>query len=152
MQGIEMMFFGRLGKDAQKFEHNGRAFLSLVVAVSERRKAQDGKYENTTTWVNCTWNTDGGNILPYLTKGTTVLVKGRPRTRLYTDKQGQQQCALECSISDFSLISTNKDKEQAYATDVAEQNVQPAQMPSAVQNAVNTLQNIVNGGGDDLPF
>lgn len=150
MRGLNLSFWGTLGEDVKKLEHNGRSFLSLRVAVNDTKKTQDGKWERDTKWISCTWNHDGGGILPYLVKGAKILVNGKPKTRMYADKTGQNVCVLECSISDLDLLSSPNSGQNNGVTE--QKSIE--QIPQHMQNAVNVIQNTLNitDNGDDLPF
>lgn len=146
MRGLNLSFWGTLGDDAKKMEYNGRSFLTLSVAVNEAKKTQEGKWERETRWISCTWNHDGGGILPYLVKGAKILVNGKPKTRMYADKTGQNVCVLECSISELELLSSPNSGQNNEPT--AQKPIEQISQQVAVTNfASNNFDN-----GDDLPF
>ena len=79
---IKLSIIGNLGADAEVKNHNGKEFVSFRVAHTDRF-TQDGQTKETTTWVSCILNGNGGNLLPYLKKGTKVFCHGDFSIRLY---------------------------------------------------------------------
>lgn len=147
MRGVEMMFVGHLAADVQKKESNGRAFLSFCVAVKDIVRNAQGSYTEQTTWVNCTWNYDGGNLLPYLVKGAQVLIRGKAKTHVYTDKTGASVASLDCSVLDFNFLGSPRNQQQQAQAPQAPQ----TQIPPAMQEKIDMVQKTLMPN-DDLPF
>lgn len=107
---IKLTIIGNLGADAELKNQDGRSYVSFRVAHSERRQQADGTTKETTLWVSCTINGDGGNLLGYLKKGTKVFVQGDADVRLYnSSKDHCLKAGLNCYVRDLELISTNVD-------------------------------------------
>lgn len=101
---------GNLGADAELKRENGREFVSMSIANTERRKKDDGTYEEKTSWVSATLNGDGGNLLQYLKKGARVYAYGDYSVRMYhSEKQRALVAGVNLYIRDIELISTNVD-------------------------------------------
>lgn len=101
---------GNLGADAELKTENGRQFVSMSIANTERRKKDDGTYTETTTWVSATLNGDGGNLLQYLKKGAKVYAYGDYTVRMYhSEKQRALVAGVNLYIRDIELLSTNTD-------------------------------------------
>lgn len=83
---------GHIGKDAEvRFTPDGKKVTSFSVATNKRRKGED-----TTVWYRVTiWGDQFEKMVPYLKKGSAVLVVGDLEARLYTDKEGRPQISLE---------------------------------------------------------
>lgn len=91
------MFFviiaGHIGKDPEtRFTSSGQKVTSFSVATNQRK----GK-EDVTVWVRVTvWGDRFDKLLPYLKKGSGVVVSGRMNPpSSYTDKEGRTQISLE---------------------------------------------------------
>lgn len=98
---------GHLGADASVQRVNGNEFVSFRVAHSVSTvDTQTGQVYESTTWVSCTINGDGGKLTPYLTKGTRVYCRGYLSCRLYVDNQGQKRAGLNLSVSEVELCSS----------------------------------------------
>ena len=69
---LQLEIIGNLGADAQVMTSNGKPFVSFNVAHTERWQGEDGVKHEQTQWVSGALNGDGGNLLQYLKKGTTV--------------------------------------------------------------------------------
>lgn len=101
---------GNLGADAELKRENGREFVSMSIANTERRKKEDGSYEERVNWVSATLNGDGGNLLQYLKKGARVYAYGDYTVRMYhSEKQRALVAGVNLFIRDIELISTNVD-------------------------------------------
>lgn len=101
---------GNLGADAELKTENGRQYVSMSIANTERHKKNDGTYTETTTWVSATINGDGGNLLQYLKKGARVYAYGDYTVRTYhSEKQRALVAGVNLYIRDIELISTNSD-------------------------------------------
>lgn len=107
---IKLSIIGNLGADAEVKNQDGRSYVSFRVAHSERRQQADGTTKETTLWVSCTINGDGGRLLTYLKKGTKVFVSGDADVRLYNSSKDKcLKAGLNCFVRDIELISTNVD-------------------------------------------
>lgn len=107
---LKLTIIGNLGADAEVKNQDGRSYVSFRVAHSERRQQSDGSVKETTLWVSCTINGNGGRLLSYLKKGTKVFVSGDADCRLYNSaKDHSLKAGLNCYVRDIELISTNVD-------------------------------------------
>ena len=53
-----------------------RIFLSVLLIPTTYTNRNSGEVTKNTTWVSCTMNGDGGNLLQYLKSGEKVYVRG----------------------------------------------------------------------------
>lgn len=83
---------GHLGKDPEvRFTPDGKKVTSFNVATNKKKKGQD-----ITTWYRVTvWGDQFEKMMPYLKKGSSVMVIGDLDARIYTDKEGRPQISLE---------------------------------------------------------
>lgn len=96
---------GNLGADAEVINSNGSKFVSFRVADSQRYTGQDGQQHESTQWIRCALNGDGGKLLPYLKQGTRVCVIGRMATRVYSSEKLRRMVAgVDLSVDRLELI------------------------------------------------
>lgn len=107
---LKLTIIGNLGADAEVHNENGQKFVSLSIAHSERRKQNDGTEKEITEWISATLNGDGGNLLPYLKKGTKVFAYGDCATRLFhSEKDRMMKAGLRLFIRNIELIGAQPD-------------------------------------------
>ena len=134
---LQLQIIGNLGADAEIKDFNGRKCVAFNVAHTERYKDAQGNQVESTTWVSCLWNSDGGKLLPYLKKGTQVFVEGSMSLRVYDSPKAHAKVAgANLSVRHLELVGGKKEDSTAPANG----NSQAAPAPAANQNA------------DDLPF
>ena len=120
---LQFTCIGNLGSDAKVQEKDGRKFVAFNVAHTDKWTDQDGITHETTDWVSCTINGDGGNILPYLTTGTKVYVEGRGSVRLYSSpKDRMMKAGANISVTRIELVGGTADQvpSQLYDTSTGE--------------------------------
>jgi single-strand DNA-binding protein len=106
---------GNIGADAEIKEFSGKKYVSFCVAHSDFSKDQNGNKIEQTTWVSILWYGDGGGLFQYLKKGAKVFVRGRQKVKLYADKNGMAQFAINVNANEVILCgvrgeSDNTDK------------------------------------------
>lgn len=137
---LQCEVIGNLGNDAEIKEFGGKKYVSFSVAHSEVSKDQQGSRVEQTTWVSVLWYGDGGGMLQYLKKGCKVFVRGRERVKLYADKNGNAQFAINVNASEVQLCGIKGETGNTQGNSIPMQQPQPT-APSASSN-----------GNDDLPF
>lgn len=107
---LQLIIVGNLGADAVVKEANGKKFVSFNVAHTERWTDDQGVIHDTTQWVGCAISGDGGNLLQYLRKGTSIYAIGRVKTRVYSSEQARGFVAgLDLSVQHIELIGSRPD-------------------------------------------
>ena len=97
---IKIQIIGRLGKDAEKTNINGKQVLKFFVGVDQ------GKDTNKTTrWLMCYCYNE--KLLPYLTKGKLVYVDGSHRVTT-TTKDGKTYINEFVTVAELQLLSSDK--------------------------------------------
>lgn len=84
---FKVQVIGNLGADAEVKDFQGNRFVSFKVAHTESRTKDDGTKVESTVWIGCTINGDGGKLLQYLKKGVKVFVSGSASLRVYSSKK-----------------------------------------------------------------
>lgn len=80
----QMVIVGRIARDIEKKEVDGKSFVELELAVPRSYKNEDGIYE--TDFIDCLlWNGIADNVEDYCKKGDLVGVKGRLQTQIVDD-------------------------------------------------------------------
>lgn len=105
---LKVEIIGNIGNDAEIKEFGGRKHVSFSVAHSERRRDEAGGREEVTTWISILWYGEGGGLLRYLRKGAKVFVRGNLKVKMYTDKRGNRQAALNVSASEVQLCGVKE--------------------------------------------
>ena len=84
---------GHLGADPEtRFTQSGKKVTTLRVATNSRKGGQD-----VTIWWRVTiWDEQFKNIMPYLKKGSAVMVFGDvQKPEIFTDREGKPQISLD---------------------------------------------------------
>lgn len=96
-----VQFIGNLGADVEfrSFQNGGRV-ANLRLAVTEKFKDRDGNRQERTEWIPVAIFGDGlvGVAEKYLRKGSKIFVRGKWRTRKWTDQQGNDRYSTECVL------------------------------------------------------
>ena len=129
---LKLEIIGNIGSDAEVKEFGGKKYVSFSVACTEYSKDQKGNKTEYTTWVSILWYGDGGGLLTCLKRGSKVFVRGNLKVKMYTDRNGNQQAAINVSASEVQLCGVKGE--------------------TSTQQAGVQVQQPTNGQGDDLPF
>lgn len=92
-----VLIMGNLGQDPElRRTSTGEAVTNLRVATSHVSKDGDGQSRETTEWHSVVvWGRQAETCAQYLTKGRSVFVEGRLRTRTWDGANGVKQHATE---------------------------------------------------------
>ena len=131
---LQCEIIGNLGSDAEIKEFGGKKYVAFSVAHTDFGKDQNGNKTEQTTWVSVLWYGDGGGLFPYLKRGAKVFVRGRQKVKIYADKNGNAQVAINIGANEVFLCGSKG--ESGNTTQAT-----PAQ-------SVSTS----NDSSDDLPF
>lgn len=102
---MKLEIIGNLGADAEKRTENGQSYILFSVADTDSYTKADGSKVENTTWVNCILNGDGGNLLPYLKKGTKVFVRGRQSLRVFSSaKDKMMKAGVDLNVREIELV------------------------------------------------
>lgn len=98
-----MILLGHLGHDAiHNQDPEGKDVINFNMATSDYCRG-----DMTTIWVNVSlWSKI--KLLPYLKKGTKVLVDGHWNTHEYTDREGNKRWGINVRATSINLVG-NKD-------------------------------------------
>lgn len=93
---------GNLGADAQVVTFNSGDVASFRVAVRERVKNPDDTWGDKTVWFSCNYSST--SLIPFLTKGTSVLVQGRPHAAVGNDGKAY----INIRVSSVEIIGRSR--------------------------------------------
>jgi single-strand DNA-binding protein len=147
---------GHLGTDPEtRFTQSGKKVTTLRVATNSRKAGQD-----VTIWWRVTiWDEQFKNLMPYLKKGSAVMVIGEmQKPEIYNDREGKPQVSLEMTAVSLQFSPFGK---PGGSSQGAGENQQPAQT-SYAQSAPNPYMGMPAMGGasqvqgstfdDEVPF
>jgi single-strand DNA-binding protein len=100
---IMAQLIGRITKDASVLNGtNDREFIAFTVVENFPYKTKEGERKQQTTFCDCVYGRST-KLAPYLTKGTIVVVNGRLKTRVFTDRDGNQKASIQMQVKEISL-------------------------------------------------
>lgn len=111
---IKLEIIGNLGADAQLQVYNGNKFVSFRIANTDAwTDKATGEIKKSTQWISCTLNGDGGNLLPYLKKGTKIFVRGNAQIVVYSSpKTHQMEAGVNLFVREIELCGGSKEEAQ----------------------------------------
>lgn len=115
---IKIEVIGNLGANAEVKTGAGNSFISFRLGHTDKFRDQNGNEVNETTWVSCAMKYAGHErLVPYLTTGKKLFVRGFLSTRVYTDNNHQQRVGLNCNVSELEICSSKKDDDNEQSKD-----------------------------------
>lgn len=108
MQKLQVI--GNLGADAELREKNGKKFVTFRIADTQKWTDDAGNTTESTTWISCIMQGDGGSVLKYLKQGVKVFVDGRPSYRVYSSPKLREMVAgVDLSVLSIELCGGSSD-------------------------------------------
>ena len=108
---LQAMIIGNLGAHASIKESNGRKFVSMNVAHTDRITS-NGQTVESTQWVSVSLNHYSEKLLPYLVKGAKVFVQGKLFMRIWRDKEGNSNVGMNVLADTIELCGGRNDAAQ----------------------------------------
>ena len=105
---------GNLTRDAElRATGNGLQILSFTVAVNDRRRNQQGQWEDVPNYVPCTlFGERAEKLAGYLVKGIKVCVTGKLHYQSWQAKDGTKRHELEVNVSDLDFMQRREQQPQ----------------------------------------
>jgi single-strand DNA-binding protein len=102
---ISMTVAGNVGRDAQlRRTQGGDPVLGFSVAVDMGRDKNGNKRD--AVWVNCSiWGKRAESLATYITKGTKLVLTGRPGVNVYEGKG-----SLTLSVNDLTFMGGSQQR------------------------------------------
>ncbi len=138
----KVMLIGHLGDEVKlHYFEGGDCVGRFPIATNETYTSKKTNERiSTTEWHNIVVRNKGAEICEkYLSKGDLVYIEGRIRSRKWTDDKGIERYSTEILCSDFTFLSTKKDKQG-----------QPISIETGSQTGQD--KDLEEKDHDDLPF
>ena len=102
---------GRLGKDPEvTYSGAGTPVAKFSVATNEREKDDSGNWVDVAEWHDCVaFGKTADFIGQHFSKGSSIAIQGRQKTRNWTDKEGQKRYRTECIVDRASFAGGKGD-------------------------------------------
>ncbi len=114
MAGVnKVILIGNLGQDPEvRMTNSGTAVCELRIACTDRRRTQDGQWEDQTEWVTVvTFGRTAENAGKFLSKGRSVYVEGRLQTRSWDDQEGKKRYKTEVVAQVVQFLGGRNDSD-----------------------------------------
>lgn len=106
----KVTLIGNLGKDPEKKTlDSGKSLFNFSVATNESYKDKSGEWQNLTEWHNITYWSDYANF----SKGDTVYIEGKIKTRKWQDKEGNDRYTTEIIASYVRRLNATEQQAKA---------------------------------------
>lgn len=133
----KVMILGNIGKDIElRFTPQGNAVATFPVATSHTYTDSSGEKKQETEWFNViVWNKQAENCNTYLTKGQSVFVEGRMKTRSWVSDDGQKHYRTELIASRVLFLEKRRTQngseegEPVSGEPAGEGTIEPADIP-----------------------
>ena len=105
MSNPEITIVGRIGTEPEYKTFGGNNILKFRVITSDRRKTDDGRWEdvNTSGWNIVGWNKLAESSKNVLEKGQEVIIVGTMKEDSWTDKDGNNRKTTEVTASNIGV-------------------------------------------------
>lgn len=140
---LKAEIIGNLGADAQVKQINDKYYVAFDMAHTEK---------NETVWISVLWRSNGGGLLPYLTKGTSVFVRGNLTAKTYNTRTGETKVSLSVMATEINLISSTRGQEERGYLEGARQLSQQQPAPPVPPVGAAPPAGAPPANEDDLPF
>ncbi len=105
----KVLISGNLTRDGElRSTPSGTSILSFGVAVNDRRRNQNGEWEDYANFVDCTlFGRRAEALSQYLVKGTKVAIEGKLRYSSWDDKNGGgRRSKLDVIVDELEFMSS----------------------------------------------
>lgn len=86
----------------------GMTIMTLGIAVNDRRKNNQGEWEDVPNFIDCTmFGSRAESLSNYLSKGSKVAIDGKLRYSTW-ERDGQKRSKIEVIVDDLELLTQKK--------------------------------------------
>ena len=105
---------GNLTRDPElKETKGGMAVLEFGIAVNERRKNEQGEWEDYANFLDCTmFGSRAGGIAPHLAKGMHVSIEAKLRQDRW-EKDGQKRSKVKLIVDEIDFLGNRREETAA---------------------------------------
>ncbi|MBQ73206.1 MAG: single-stranded DNA-binding protein, partial [Planctomycetaceae bacterium] len=109
----KVILIGNLGQDPElRNTNSGTAVVNLRIATNERRRNQEGQWDNHTEWHSVVaFGKTAENIGRFMKKGRQLYIEGRLQTRKWQDRDGNERYSTEVVADNVRFLSNRGDDE-----------------------------------------
>lgn len=109
----KVILVGRLGRDPEmRYTQNSMAICEISLATSERKKDQNGQYQEQTEWHRVVFfGKTAETVGQYLAKGSQIYIEGRLKTEKYKDKQGIDRYVTRIIADSMQMLGGKADNQ-----------------------------------------
>lgn len=106
---LKIEVIGNLGAQAETKSQNGEVFVTMRIAATNKFvNKQTGEIREDTTWVSCIWRGDHRRVVPFLTSGTKIFVRGDAVLKMYIGHDGQKHAGLNVRVQELELCGSKQ--------------------------------------------
>jgi single-strand DNA-binding protein len=104
----KVILVGNLGRDPEiRYMPSGEAVANVAIATTSKYKDKNGDPVEDTEWHRVSFFGKLAEIVgQYLSKGRSVYIEGRLKTRKYTDKDGVEKYATEIIANEMQMLGS----------------------------------------------
>lgn len=105
----KVMITGNLTRDAElRTTPSGTSILNFGVAVNDRRRNQNGEWEDYANFIDCTmFGRRAESLQNYLKKGLKVAIEGRLHYSSWEDRNtGQRRSKVDVTVDEIEFMSS----------------------------------------------
>ena len=130
----KVMVIGNVGRDPEmRYTPKGSPVTTFSVAATRRWNSSEGQAQEETEWFNVvTWDKLAETCNQYLSKGRSVYVEGRLRTRSWDGQDGQKHYRTEVIAQTVHFLDSNRPRTgeaPAAAEDAFGGDIEPDDIP-----------------------
>ena len=154
MKGVnKVTLIGNLGKDPEvRYLEDGTGIAKFPLATTDSYKNKSGEKVDQTEWHNIVlWRGLAEVAEKYLTKGKTIYLEGKIKTRSWEDKEGHKKYITEIYGDNLVMLDKNTGGSSNYKKPAQPETVQNQQQTEA-HDAADPVQVSSPQKEDDLPF
>jgi single-strand DNA-binding protein len=131
----DITLVGNIGGDAEmKTTPNGKLVTSFNLAVTPRVQKNNEWTDGETMWLRCfVWGKDATGAANEIRKGQRVLVQGRFKRSVWTDKEGAERVSLEVEVDEYGIKPRNVAEPVTVNPEVARRAEDPIDDPWSVK-------------------
>ena len=105
---------GNLTRDPEmRRTQGGMSIMTLGIAVNDRRKNNQGEWEDVPNFIDCTmFGSRAESLSNYLSKGSKVAIDGKLRYSTW-ERDGQKRSKIEVIVDDLELLTPKNQQKPA---------------------------------------
>ena len=145
-----LMVAGHLGADPEvRFTSGGQKVTTLRVAAKCRKGANK---DDTVWWRVSVWGEQFDKMMPYLKKGSAVMVMGElNKPEIFTDKEGRPQISMSMTATNLQFSPFGKGGESSSQSHSSETH-SPEMAYASQESTAGKGQVDVSFSDDEIPF